>query len=172
MVQHLHKRLSRAIENGHLDGVNVDEDVVNFARIDRGKKVLRRGKQHTLFHQAGGVTDASDVVPFSFDREIVEVNAAKNNSGIRRRGSQANVAIHASVKAHALRFSRSRYGALKHGATLQWVNFSTLSSTYSVLCALLSTGYRSLEAHPQFRCGNLATNCRIACVFLELLTSN
>src|SRR5260370_29137 len=72
----------RAVENRDFNGVDVDEDVVNPAGIDGGKQMLGGGEQNALFHEARGIADASDVVPLRFDREIVQVNAAKHDTGV------------------------------------------------------------------------------------------
>src|SRR5256885_9470192 len=50
MLEHLHKGLCRAVENGHFDGVNVDVNVVDATRIDGGKQMLgggERSEEHT-----------------------------------------------------------------------------------------------------------------------------
>ncbi len=85
MLEHLHERLSRTIQNGHLNRVNVDEDVVNTAGVDGRKQMFGGREQNTLLHQAGGIADACDVVPFGLNRKIVEVHPTKNDPGIRRR---------------------------------------------------------------------------------------
>src|SRR5260221_3424378 len=42
-LEHLHERLRRAIEDRHFDGIDVDVNVVEPARVDRGKEELRGG---------------------------------------------------------------------------------------------------------------------------------
>jgi hypothetical protein len=48
--------------------------------------VLGGGEQDALLHKAGGVADASDVVAVGFDGEIIEINAAEDDAGIRGSG--------------------------------------------------------------------------------------
>ena len=64
--------------------------------------MLSGREQNALFHQAGGVTHASDVVSLCFDGEIVEINAAENDAGFSRCGDQTDVTVHPSVEAHTL----------------------------------------------------------------------
>src|SRR5450432_3058014 len=114
MFQHLHERLRGAVQNGNLDGVDVDENVVDAARIDGGEEMLRRGQEHALLHQAGRVADARDVVALRFDWKIVEVNAPKNDAGIRGSSVQPDVAEHSGVKPHTFSSGRAKNGGLKH----------------------------------------------------------
>ena len=41
-----------------------------------------------MLHQAGGVADARNVADVRFDLEIVEIGAAEDDPGVRRRGSR------------------------------------------------------------------------------------
>jgi hypothetical protein len=82
LIEELEERLSGAVEDGDFDVVEVDEDVVDAVRIRGGEKVLGGGEEDALLHEAGGVTDASDVVTVGFDWEVIEVDAAKNYAGI------------------------------------------------------------------------------------------
>ncbi len=102
LLQHLHEGLSRTVENGHFDGVNVDVNVVDAAGIDGGEQVFRGGEQYALLHETGGITDASDVVPLRLDWEIVQINAAKNDARFGRRGYQTDVTVDTCVEAHTL----------------------------------------------------------------------
>ena len=54
-----------------------------------------------MLHQAGGIAHTRDVMALRFNREIVQVDAAKHNAGIRGSGYQANVAVDAGVEAYA-----------------------------------------------------------------------
>src|ERR1700674_25298 len=114
MLQHLHERLRRTVENGHFDGVNVDVNVVDATGIDGGKQMLGGGEQNALLHEAGGITDASDVVPLRFNREIVQVNAPKHDACFSRGGYQADVTVHARVEAHTFRKRLSSDVSLEH----------------------------------------------------------
>src|SRR5260370_12729176 len=102
MLQHLHKGFCRAVENGDFNGVDVDVDVVNPAGIDGGKQMLGGGEQNALFHEARGIADASDVVPLRFDREIVQVNAAKHDTGIGGGGAPTGNSPQPRVGGHNL----------------------------------------------------------------------
>jgi hypothetical protein len=55
-----------------------------------------------MLHQAGGIAHTRDVMALRFDREIIEVDAAKHDAGIRGSGYQANVAVDAGVETYAL----------------------------------------------------------------------
>ena len=110
--QHLDERLRRAIENGDLDGVDIDVDVVDAAGVKRRKKVLGGGKQHALFHQAGGVADAGDVAAMSLDFKIVEIDAAEDDAGVRRRRHQTNAARDGGVKTNSGCFDGALYSRL------------------------------------------------------------
>src|SRR6266849_448788 len=116
-LQHLHEGLSRTVENGHFDGVYIDVNVVDATRIDGGKQMLGGGEQNALLHEAGGITDASDVVPLRFDWEIIQVNAAKHDACFRRSGYQANVTIHSCMEAHTLGEGLFGDGSLEHFPT-------------------------------------------------------
>jgi hypothetical protein len=83
-IEELEKGLGRPIEDGDFDVVDVDEDVVDAVGIGGGEQVLGGGEEDTLLHEAGGVTNASDVMAMGFDGEIVEVNAAENDASVRR----------------------------------------------------------------------------------------
>jgi hypothetical protein len=71
LIEELEERFCRAVKNGDFDVVEVDEDVVDTVRVGGGEEVLRGGQQDTLLHEAGGVTDAGDVVAVGFNGEIV-----------------------------------------------------------------------------------------------------
>lgn len=67
-----------------------------------------------MLHQAGGVTHTRDVVALRFNREIVEVDTTKHNAGIGGRWYQADMSVHAGMKAHAFGGSRIRNCRLEH----------------------------------------------------------
>jgi len=135
LIEELEEGLGRAVENGDFDVVEVDEDVVDAVRIGCGEKVLGGGEQDALLHEAGGVADASDVVAVGFDREIVEIDAAEDDAGIRGSGEQTELRVDTRVKAHTLSFDCALNCGLKH-RLLKYG--STLSAKYSLLCALYS----------------------------------
>ena len=75
------------------------------------------GEQDTLLHEAGGIADASDVVAMGFDREVVKINAAENNAGIRGSGEETEVRVNTRVKTHTLSFDCAMDCGLKHRFT-------------------------------------------------------
>src|SRR5260370_1134524 len=103
-----------SIEVPILDGVDVDINVVDAARVNGGKQMLRSGEQNALFHEAGGIANASDVLPLRFDMKIVQVNAAKNDAGFGRGGGQTHVTVHPGMEAHTLGKGLSGNGSLEH----------------------------------------------------------
>ena len=86
LIEELEEGLGGAIENRDFDVVEVDEDVVDAVGIRCGKEMLGGGEQDALLHEAGGITDASHIVAVGFDWEIVEVDAAKDDAGVRGSG--------------------------------------------------------------------------------------
>src|SRR5262249_9743452 len=76
MVEQLHERLGGAVEDRHFNGVDIDEDVVDAARVDSREQMFRCGEQNALLHQARGIAHACNVMPLRFDREVVEIDAA------------------------------------------------------------------------------------------------
>ena len=128
VFEHLHKRLGRTIEDGYLDGIDIDVDVIDATRIDGCKEVLRRGKEYPLLHQAGSVTDAGNVVSLGFDGKVLEINAAKNNACFSRGRDQANAPTHTSVEAHTFNRRFSRNSSLEHAPAF---HYSILLTTYS-----------------------------------------
>src|SRR4029077_1938911 len=60
--------------------------------------MLGGGEQDAFFHQAGGIADAGDVAAVSFNFEIVEIHAAEDDAGVRRRGYEAEAAGNGGVE--------------------------------------------------------------------------
>jgi len=114
LIEKLEERLGGAVENGNFNVVEVYKDVVDAVGIGGGEKMLGGGKEDALLHQAGGVADASDVVAVGFDGEIVEVDAAKDDAGVRRSGLEAELGVDASVETHTLGFYRVLNSGLEH----------------------------------------------------------
>src|SRR5258708_11236557 len=139
MLQHLHKVFCRAVENGDFNGGDVDVDVVNPAGVDGGKQMLGGGEQNAWFHEARGIADVSDVVRLRFDGEIVQVNAAKHDTGIGGGRHQADMTVHAGVEAHTFGRRLRSDGCLEH---YPQIYSSMLLANVSFVYALLSTGYR------------------------------
>src|SRR5580704_634640 len=85
LLQHLHERLCRAVQNRHLDRIDVDINVVDSTGIDSSQQMLCSRQQNALFHQARRVADARDVVALRLDGEVIEVHAAKHDPCLGRR---------------------------------------------------------------------------------------
>lgn len=116
MIEELEERLGGTVENGDFDVVQVDEDVVDAEGIGGGEKMLGGGEQDALLHKAGGVADASNVVAVGFDGKIVEVNAAENDTGVRRSREKPELSVDTGVEPHTLCFHRPMDGRLEHRA--------------------------------------------------------
>ena len=166
MLEHLHEGLGGAVQNGNFDRVDVDENVVDSAGVDRGEQVLGRGQQHALFHQAGGVADARDVVALRFDRKIVEVDAAKNDAGVGGSGSQTDVAVDSGVESHTLGGRRAQNGGLKH----EHEYGSTLSSRVcSCLFHSINNLWTQIRSRAQFAVVNIQQLAYLTCLSGSLL---
>jgi len=76
--------------------------------------VFGGGEQDALLHKAGGVADASDVVAVGFDWEIIEINAAEDDAGIRGSGEETKVCVYTRVKTHTQGFDCAMDCGLKH----------------------------------------------------------
>jgi hypothetical protein len=114
LIEELEERLGGTVEDGNLDVVEVNEDVVYAVGIGGGEQVLGGGEEDTLLHEARGITDASHVVAVGFDREIVKIHPAENDAGVRRSGEEPEVGVNAGVETHTLGFNRAMDGRLKH----------------------------------------------------------
>ena len=97
LIEQLHERFGGTIENGDLDVIDVDVDVVNATRVRCGQKVFGGREQDALLHKAGGIADAGYVVAVGLDGKIVQVHAAEDDAGIRRRGEEAQVSVNPRV---------------------------------------------------------------------------
>src|SRR3989442_12241341 len=93
LLEHLHEWLCRAVENRHLYGINVDEDVVYPQRIYRSKQALRGGEQCSLLYHAIRITYSRDIVTLRLDRKIVEVRAPENDDCVRGGGDGPSEAL-------------------------------------------------------------------------------
>ena len=114
LIEKLEERLGGAVENGNFNVVEVYKDVVDAIGIGGGEKMLGGGEEDALLHEAGRVADASDVVAVGFDGEIVEVDAAKDDAGVRGSGEKAELGVDAGVETHTLGFYCVLNGGLKH----------------------------------------------------------
>src|SRR6266436_1054481 len=117
LIEELEEGLGGTVEDGNFDIVEVNKDVVDAVGIGGGEKVLGGGEQDTLLHEAGGIADASDVVAVSFDWEIIEINAAENDAGIRRSGEETKVRVDTGVETHTQGLDCAVDCGLKHRVT-------------------------------------------------------
>src|SRR5260370_14493127 len=98
LLNHLDKRTGAAVQNGQLKIVQLDDGVVD-ANADKGRKqVFGGGDEHTLLHEAGGVTDAGHAASAGFDREAVEVGAVEHDSRSGTRGQNPQADRSAAVE--------------------------------------------------------------------------
>src|SRR6266481_3078551 len=74
----LDKGQGTAVEDGQLKVIQLNDGIVDATTDQGGEKVLGGGNQHALFHQAGGVTDPSDISAHGLQFKAVEIGAAKN----------------------------------------------------------------------------------------------
>ncbi len=117
LIKELEEGLGGTVEDGDFDIVEVDEDVVDAVGIGGGEKVFGGGEQDALLHEAGGIANASDVVAMGFDGEVVKINAAENDAGIRRSGEETKVCVYTGVETHTLSFDCAVDCGLKHRVT-------------------------------------------------------
>jgi hypothetical protein len=114
LIEELKERFGGTVENGNFNVVEVDKNVVDAGRIECGEKMFGGGEQDALLHKAGGIADASDIVTVGFDGEIVEVDAAEDDAGVRRSGEQAELRVDTRVETHTRGFYGTTNSGLKH----------------------------------------------------------
>ena len=117
LIEELEERLGGTVEDGDFDVVEVDEDVVDAVGVGGGEKVLGGGEQDALLHEAGGVAYASDIVAVSFDREIVQVDTAKDDAGVWGSGEKTELSVDTGVETHTRGFYGTMNCGLKHRVT-------------------------------------------------------
>src|ERR1700746_3316601 len=101
LLQHINKRLRRAVENGDFNSVDIAIDVIDATSVKSRKKMFSSREQDALLHQARCITDARHVAAMSFNFKIVEVHAAENNARVGWCGIQADAAGTGSVKTNS-----------------------------------------------------------------------
>jgi hypothetical protein len=114
LIKELEEGLGGTVENGDFDVVEVNKDVVDAVGIGCGQKVFGGGEQDALLHKAGGIADTGNIVAVGFDWEIIEINAAEDDAGIRWSGQQTEVRVNTRVKTHTLSFGCAVDCGLKH----------------------------------------------------------
>src|ERR1700686_1645049 len=68
-LNHFDKGFSAAVEDGQFEIVEFYDGVVDTHASEGREQVLGGGDEHALFHQAGGVADASYVTSAGLDLE-------------------------------------------------------------------------------------------------------
>jgi hypothetical protein len=116
-IEELEKGLGGTIEDGDFNVVDVDKNVVDAVGIGGGEKVLGGGEENALLHEAGGVTNASDVVAVGFDGKVIEVNTAEDDPSVWRSWLKAELRMDAGVETHTLGFHGTMNCGLKHSVT-------------------------------------------------------
>src|SRR5581483_8886425 len=72
--------LCASVENGQLEVIDFDDDVVD-AHADEGREqMLGGGDEHALPHEAGGVANLGDVAADGGNFEVVEIGAAEDDA--------------------------------------------------------------------------------------------
>src|ERR1700733_4427164 len=107
LSKHLDEGLGGPVQDRQFQGVQLHEDVVDTAAIQRRQKMFGRRDQHALLHQAGGVADAGDVADMRLDFKIVEIHATENDSRIGRSRYQSQAALNGSVQTNAFNLDRA-----------------------------------------------------------------
>ena len=102
-----------AVEDGQLEVVEFDDDIVDAHTNEGGEQVLGGGDEHALAHEAGGVADFGDVAADGGNLEVVEVCAAEDDAGAGGRGEQPHGDRSAGVEAYPCEFKGLRYGLLQ-----------------------------------------------------------
>ncbi len=114
LFEKLEKRLSGTIEDGDFNRVDVDKDVVDTRRVDRGEKMFGRGEKDALLHQAGGIADAGYVATAGLDGKIVQIGTTKDDARVGRGRKESNMAKNSGVKADAFGRNLMLNRSLKH----------------------------------------------------------
>ena len=114
LIEQLKERFGGTVQDGNFDVVEVDKDVVDAVGVGGGEKVLGGGEQDTLLHEAGGVADAGDVVAVGFDGEVVQVDAAEDDAGVRWSWLKLELGVDTCVEAHTFCPYGAIYRGLKH----------------------------------------------------------
>src|SRR3984957_8729216 len=75
-----------SVEDGQLQIVQLNDDVVDAHADQGGEKMLGGGDEHALTHDAGGVADLGDISAGGRNLVIVQIGAAENNARAGRGG--------------------------------------------------------------------------------------
>ena len=101
LVDEINEGLGAAVKDGELKVVEFHEGIVDAEPGECGKQVFGGGDQNTFFHQAGGVADAGDVAAGGFNLKAVQISAAEDDTGARRRRQNAHVDFRAAVQSYS-----------------------------------------------------------------------
>jgi hypothetical protein len=91
-----------AVEDGDLEVVDLDDDVVDAEADESGEQMLGGLDKDALAHEGGGVADACDVAAGGGDFKVVEIGAAEDDAGAGGCGDKAHGYSDAGVQANAL----------------------------------------------------------------------
>src|SRR5450759_4901953 len=116
--QHVHEWLTAAIQDRHLQVVDLHKRIVDPHAVEHAEQMLRGRDQYALAHQTGGIADARHVTPTRGHREIVEIGTKENDAGARRGRNNSDIYTNAAMKSHTTGFD----GALHSGFKLHTWN--------------------------------------------------
>ena len=91
-----------AIEDGDLEVVDFDDDVVDAEADEGGEEVLGSLDQDALAHEGGGIGDAGDVAAGGGNFEVVQVGTAEDDAGTSGGWDEAHGDGGAGVETHSL----------------------------------------------------------------------
>ena len=102
-----------AVEDGDLEVVDLDDDVVDAEADEGGQEVFGGLDENALAHEGSGVGDASDVAAGCGDFEVVEVGATEDDAGASWGGDEAHGDGGSRVQAHSVEVQRRMDGVLE-----------------------------------------------------------
>jgi glutamate carboxypeptidase len=101
-LEGFHVRQRRPVEDGKLEVVHLDDDVVHAEADERGEQVLGGRDEDRPTHERGGVADPGDVAAVGGDLEAVQVRPAEDDAGAGRRSDQAHGDFGPGVEAYSV----------------------------------------------------------------------
>ena len=128
--------LPAAIENRHLQVIDLDERVVDAHAVEHAQQMFSGRDQNALPHQAGGVADPRYIAPTGWDREVVQVRAQEYDAGRYRSGQDSNRDGNSTVQSDSTslggalnRRLKTQLDSLPHAASYQLSNRVFLQSS-------------------------------------------
>ena len=88
LFEHLQERPPAAVQDGHLEVVDLDDHVVDAHAVEDAEQVLGGGDQNPLVHEAGGVAHPRHVAPLRRHGEAAEIGPAEDDARARRGRTQ------------------------------------------------------------------------------------